>query len=165
MELKELPIVVFTGPSLQERRNMRSAAEITAKDAEQGVFVKEKTPRWFNLSFTVLVAANRLSDLLDRTERLSRLWHESPVLSVTQTETGRVREYQWDWTALPSNTTAPNFSGVYEAQGTLVVYDVEIYSGVTREGVLIKTIDMEFTAEAGESGKGDAEKETIGKGE
>lgn len=165
MEIKKLPIIVLTGPTLRERTNMRTQAEIEAKDAEQGVFVKEKTPRWFNLSFRVLVAAERFSDILDRTERLSRLAQESPLLKVTQEGTGRVREYLWDWTELPSNSTTPNFSGIYEAQGTLVVYDVEIYSGVTRDGTLIKNIEMEFTAGDGNSKRDGAEKETITEGE
>lgn len=164
LEIKKLPVIVLTGPTLQERRNMRSVAELTATDPRTNTFVKETTPRWYNLNFAVLLAADHLSDLLDRVEHLSRTARAHPVLTVTQDSTERTRRYHWDWTALPSNTTTPNHSGVYEAQGTLTVYDIEIYSGHTRAGTLIQTVSVTLTPET-PRGTNNTENKTIGKGE
>lgn len=144
LELKTLPIIVVEGPRIQERKNMRTVAEIMAKDVAAGVYVKEKTPRWYNLSFDILIATDRFSDLLNRIEGLSRFAQSAPLLTVTQQGTGRVREYGWDWQTFPQNNGLPNFSGVYEAKGSLVIYDVEVYSGVTRSGKLIQSIDLGF---------------------
>jgi hypothetical protein len=100
-----------------------------------------------------LVAARTFRELADRLEELSRLAQSAPLLTVEQQDTGRVRQYGWAWRTFPGNTGGSNVSGVYEAVGALVIWDVEVYSGVTRTGSLITSVEMTVAPEPmGESG-------------
>jgi hypothetical protein len=76
--------------------------------------------------------------------RLSRLAQRTPLITAEQESTGRVRQYSWDWSAFPGNSGRPNFSGVYEAAGRMIVWDVEIYSGVVETGSLITSVEVTF---------------------
>lgn len=142
-EIKKLPAIILTGPRLQEVLNMRTQAKLTDKDMELMTYVKETAPRWYNMRFDISVSSATFRDLIDRIESLSRLAQSDPLLTVVQEETGRDRRYKWDWITFPSNPGTPNISGVYEAAGEIIIYDVEIYSGVTTEGTLITRIEIE----------------------
>lgn len=141
-ELKSLPAIVIFGPALHEVRSMRSQALLRETDTDSGTYTKEKAPRWYNLQFEVRIAAVRYRELADRLEMLSRLVQTTPLIRVTQEVTGRERNYTWDWREFPSITSTPNISGVYEANGELIVYDVEVYSGVQTTGPLITSIEL-----------------------
>jgi hypothetical protein len=162
LQLKTLPAIVLTGPRLEEDKRMRSQAKLVAVDKESGTYEKEKTPRWYHLIYDVLIATETFRELADRLENLSRLAQSAPLITVEQENTGRVRKYGWDWATFPGNSGKPNFSGVYEATGRMIVWDVEIYSGVVETGPLITSIVMDFIP-VGENGA-DTEQKTI-KGE
>ncbi|MDR2523407.1 MAG: hypothetical protein LBC93_06890 [Synergistaceae bacterium] len=161
-QLKSLPAIVLTGPRLEEVKSMRSQDWLTAIDTETRTFVKEKAPRWYNLVYNALVAAKTFRELADRLEGLSRLAQSAPLLTVEQQDAGRVRQYGWDWRTFPGNTGGPNSSGVYEAVGVLVVWDVEVYSGVTQTGSLITSIEITVASgQVGESGESGGVETTI----
>jgi hypothetical protein len=162
-QLKTLPAIVLTGPRLEEDKRMRSQAKLAAIDKDAGIYKKEKTPRWYHLLYDVTIAAEIFRELADRLESLSRLAQSVPLITVEQENTGRVRQYSWDWSTFPGNAGRPNFSGVYEATGRMTVWDVEIYSGVVETGPLITSIEADFVL-GGEDDGIDADKETI-KGE
>ncbi len=142
-EIKTLPAIVLTGPRLQEVRSLRTQAKITEKDMELLTYAKETAPRWYNMRFEVSVSSQTFRGLADRIELLSKLAQSDPLLTVEQEETGRSRQYYWDWETFPSNPGTPNISGVYEAAGEIIIYDVEIYSGIATEGPLITRIEIE----------------------
>ena len=144
LELKTLPSLVLEGPALSEIRAMRSQAKITAKDLANKAYVREKAPRWYNLSFNVTIGAEKYADILDRIEALSRLAQRSNLIAAKQEGTGRERAYAWDWQTIPSSAGAPNFSGVYNAAGRLTIYAVEAYSDIQETGPLIMSIELDF---------------------
>jgi hypothetical protein len=162
-QLKTLPAIVLTGPKLEEDKRMRSQAKLVVIDKEAGKYGKEKAPRWYHLIYEALIATETFRELMDRLESLSRLAQSAPLITVEQENTGRVRQYSWDWSAFPGNAGRPNISGVYEAMGRMIVWDVEIYSGVMETGPLITSVAMEFVP-GGEGDNVDADQETI-KGE
>lgn len=143
LEIKTLPSISLEGPALAEIRAMRSQAKLTEINIGSG-YIREKAPRWYDLSFTVTIAADKYADILDRIEALSRLAQSGPLLTVTQETTGRQRSYVWDWQYLPYPTGAPNFSGVYNAAGRLTIYAVEVYSGIQETGPLITSVELDF---------------------
>jgi hypothetical protein len=159
-QLKGLPAIVLTGPKLEEDKRMRSQAKLVAIDKESLAYVKEKTPRWYHLIYEVMIATETFRELADRLEGLSRLAQSAPLITAEQESTGRVRQYGWDWSVFPSNAGRPNFHGVYEATGRMIVWDVEIYSGVVETGPLITSIVMEFVSGGEEDGIG-ASQETV----
>jgi hypothetical protein len=158
-QLRALPAIVLTGPKLEEDKRMRSQAKLLATDKEASIYEKEKVPRWYHLVYEVIIAAETFRALMDRLEDLSRLAQSAPLITVEQESTGRVRQYDWDWRTFPSNAGKPNFSGVYEATGQMIVWDVEIYSGVVETGPLITSVEIESIFD--ENSKLDAEQETI----
>lgn len=163
-EIKTLPAIVVRGPRAVEVKRLRTQAVMTDKDVDNGTYTKEKTPRWYNLRFDISVTSENFRGLADRMEALSRIAQSDPLLRVEQEGTGRVREYLWDWSEFPSNAGAPNFSGVYEASGELVIWDVETYSGIQTEGPLITSVEIEtFTEKENNDPESDGV-DTIGNG-
>jgi hypothetical protein len=150
-QLKGLPAIILTGPRLNEVKNMRSQAKLVEIDKINMEYTKEKAPRWYDLVYDVLAATETFRELMDRLESLSRLAQSEPLLTVEQDATGRVRQYSWEWGTFPGNSGRPNTSGVYEAVGQLIVRDIEIYSGVTETGPLIRTIEIGIAPDSGDA--------------
>ena len=58
----------------------------------------------------------------------------------------RTRQYLWAWQKPPSVYNVPNVSEVCEGRGDLIVYDVEVYSGIQEIVPLIQDVSLDFQA-------------------
>ena len=146
-EIKTVPAIVLTGATLREVRNMRSQARIVEIDHETLTYAAESAPRWYDMRFGVTISAATMRDLYDTLEKLSRVAQTQPLLTATQGETGRERQYYWEWAQFPSNSAIPNASGVYEAEGELIIHAVEVYAGDTSTGVIVSQLVLELGIE------------------
>lgn len=149
-ELERVPAIVLEGPEPVEAMDMRRAGyKITETDRDAETYAREPSPRFFDLRFAVSLSAENALDLLNLLERCSQLAQNSPVLTVTQEDTEREREFSWEWERFPSGSGEPNVSEIYEATGSLKIRDVEVHSGMTEEGKLITEIITDIEAERG----------------
>lgn len=142
VEIAKLPVIVLSGPLMTEKKRlMRDPERITAIDEESGKAVREIPPRWYDLRFDVNISCESNLDMLGFITEFSRLNQNSPLLTARNDE--RERQYLWRWEKFPSVVTAPNVSQVCQARGELIVYDVEIYSGVREVWPLIEKVQIE----------------------
>jgi hypothetical protein len=146
IELASLPAVILTGPLLQENLRLRRDAErISVKDHDNNVAIKEVPPRWYNTRFNVSLSATSNIDLLPLLEACSRLQQQLPLLHAEGEE--RVRDYAWRWNSMPSIAANLNISGVTEARGEIIIYDVEVYSDIRETVPLIREVLFETREE------------------
>ncbi len=149
VELAKLPAIVLSGPiATEKKRLMRDSERITAIDLESKVAVREVPPRWYDLRFSVAFSCKSTAELLELMEKLSRLGQGFKVLKAEGKE--RTREYLWSWQMLPSVYNEPNISEVCEGRGDLIIYDVEVYSGIRENVPLIRSVDLTFDTGMGE---------------
>ena len=143
VELAELPAIVLSGPiATEKKRLMRDPERITAYDYENRIAVEEVPPRWYDLAFSVAFSVRRDPvALMELMEKFSRLAQSHKLLKAESAE--RTREYLWAWQRPPSVYTAPNISEVCEGRGDLIVYDVEVYSGIQETVPLIQSFKLD----------------------
>ena len=142
VEIAKLPVIVLNGPMVTEtKRLMRDPERITVIDEESGKAVREVPPRWYDLRFDVDITCSSSLELIGLMEKCSRLNQAYPLLNAQ--EDGRERQYLWRWEKFPDAVTAPNISQVYQGRGGLIVYDVEICSGIREVWSLIEKIEIE----------------------
>lgn len=142
VEIAKLPVIVLSGPLMTEKKRlMRDPERITAIDEESGKAIREIPPRWYDLRFDVNISCESNLDMLGFIMQFSRLNQNCPLLTARNEE--RERKYLWRWEKFPSAVTAPNVSQVCQARGELIVYDVEIYSGVREVWPLIEKVKIE----------------------
>ena len=148
VELAELPAVVLSGPvAVEKKRLMRDPERITATDMEAHTVVKEVPPRWYDLQFSVVFSCKSTLELMGLMEKCSRLAQGCKLLRAEGEE--RTREYLWGWQRPPGVYNVPNISEVCEGRGDIVVYDVEVYSGIRETVPLIQAVDIEMDAGQG----------------
>lgn len=148
VELAKLPAIVLSGPiATEKKRLMRDPERITVIDLESKIAVREIPPRWYDLRFSVAFSCKSTAALLELMEKFSRLEQGHKVLKAE--DGGRTREYLWSWQTSPSVYNVPNISEVCEGRGDLVVYDVEVYSGIRENIPLIVSIGTEFDTAQG----------------
>ena len=142
VEIAKLPAIVLNGPLMSEKKRlMRDPERITAIDVEAGKAVREVPPRWYDVRFDVNLTCTSNLELIRLMEKCSRLNQACPLLTAVNDE--RERQYLWRWEKFPDTVTAPNISQVYQGRGELIVYDVEIYSGIREVWPLIEKIQIE----------------------
>ena len=142
VEIAKLPVIVLNGPMLTEKKRlMRDPERITAIDTEAGKAVREVPPRWYDVRFDVNMTCAGSLELIGLMEKCSRVNQACPLLTAHNDE--RERQYLWRWEKFPDAVTAPNISQVYQGRGGLIVYDVEIYSGIREVWPLIEKIQIE----------------------
>ena len=142
VELAELPAIVLSGPiATEKKRLMRDPERIEACDRETMRVVKEVPPRWYDLSFSVAFSCKSTLSLIELMEKCSRLSQSHKLLRAESEE--RTREYLWAWQKPPSVYNVPNISQVCEGRGDLIIYDVEVYSGIREVETLIQNFELE----------------------
>lgn len=142
VELAELPAIVLNGPiATEKKRLMRDPERIVAYDRETMTAVKEVPPRWYDLSFGVAFSCKSTLALVELMEKCSRLSQSHKLLRAEGEE--RTREYLWAWQRPPSVYHVPNISEVCEGRGDLIVYDVEVYSGIQEVVPMIQGFELE----------------------
>ena len=146
VELAELPAIVLSGPiATEKKRLMRDPERITAYDYENKIAVEEVPPRWYDLVFNVAFSVRRDPvALMELMEKFSRLAQGHKLLKA-ENET-RTREYLWAWQRPPGVYTAPNISEVCEGRGDVIIYDVEVYSGIQETVTLIQSFNFDVGA-------------------
>ena len=147
VELAALPAIVLNGPvATEKKRLMRDPERIAAYDYENKAAVTEVPPRWYDL---VAFSCKSTLELVDLMERCSRLAQSAKLLKAEPEawEEGRTREYLWAWQRPPSVYNVPNISEVCEGRGDLIVYDVEVYSGIQETVPLIRSFELEVKAD------------------
>ena len=82
--------------------------------------------------------------LVELMERCSRLAQSHKLLTAEGAE--RTRQYLWAWRMPPSVYNVPNISEVCEGRGDLIVYDVEVYSGIQEIVPLIRDVKLDIRA-------------------
>lgn len=143
VEMAKLPAIVLNGPMLTEKKRlMRDPERITAIDIEAGEAVREIPPRWYDLRFDVNISCESNLELVGLMEELSRLNQECPLLDAVNDI--RERKYLWRWEKVPDVMTVPNISQVFQSQGRLIVFDVEIYSEIREVWPLIQKVSAEI---------------------
>ena len=148
VELAELPAIVLNGPiATEKKRLMRDPERITAIDLENSAAIREVPPRWYDLTFSVAFSCKSTLALVELMERCSRLAQSDKLLTAVGTE--RTRKYLWAWQKPPGVYNVPNVSEVCEGRGDLIIYDVEVYSGIQERVPLITSIDVEFDTPLG----------------
>ena len=111
-------------------------------DLENEVAILEVPPRWYDLRFDVNISCESSLSMLEFIENFSRLSQQKKLLKAVNDL--REREYLWTWRTLPGLDVKPNISQVFQGRGEIVIYDVEIYSGIQETWPLIKKINVEF---------------------
>ena len=140
VEISKVPMIIIDGPALiEKKRLMRDPERITAIDEESEKAVREVPPRWYDLRFNVNITSESHSALIEVFRKLSQLNQMKSLLTANDAE-GREREYLWRWENAPNVMTAPNISQVFQGHGVLMVYDVEVYSGIQEEYSLIRKV-------------------------
>ena len=143
VELSKLPAIILNGPALSEKKRLAHDSErIYAIDLENEIAVSEVPPRWYDLRFGVNISCESSLAMLDFIEKFSRLSQQKRLLKAVNEL--REREYLWEWRTLPGLDTDPNISQVFQGHGEIVIYDVEIYSGIQEIWPLIKKVNVEF---------------------
>ena len=143
VEVSKLPVIVLNGPALTEKKRlMRDPERITVIDKEAGKARREIPPRWYDLRFDVNISCEDYWELLGLFERLSRINQSCPLLTAKRSEFER--QYLWRWEKSPSVSTIPNISQVHQGKAGIIVYDVEVYSGIYDELRLIEKINAEI---------------------
>ena len=85
-------------------------------------------------------------ELLELIEKLSRLAQSEKLLTAKNEK--RERQYLWAWQSMASFAVEPNISQVFQGKGEIIIYDVEIYSGIqSEEYQLIHETALEITTE------------------
>ena len=142
VEIAKLPVIVLNGPLMTEKKRlMRDPERITAIDTEAGKAIREVPPRWYDVRFDVNMTCASSLELIALMEKCSRANQACPLLTAKNDE--RERQYLWRWEKFPDTVTTPNISQVYQGRGELIVYDVEIYSGIREVWPLIEKIQIE----------------------
>ena len=143
VELSKLPAIILNGPVLSEKKRLAHDPErIYAIDLENEVAVSEVPPRWYDLRFDVNISCESSLAMLEFIEKFSRLAQKNRLLIAANDL--RERKYLWAWRTLPGLATDPNISQVFQGRGEIVIYDVEIYSGIQEIWPLIKKVNIEF---------------------
>lgn len=146
VEISQLPVVVLNGPLLAEKKRlMRDPERITAIDEETGEAVSEVPPRWYDLRFDVNITCASDLEIVRMAEKCSRVNQGHPLLTAISDE--RERQYLWRWNRVPDVVTVPNVSQVYQMRGELIVYDVEVYSGIREVYRLIEKVIVNINRE------------------
>jgi hypothetical protein len=148
VELAKLPAIILSGPiAVEVTRRQRDGERITVVDVENGIAVRDKPPRWYNLQFSVAFSCNATIDLLQIMENCSRLPQAHPLLQAVGEE--RTREYSWAWKTFPAVQAVPNVSEVVEGHGELTIYDVEVYGDLRETVPLIRVIEIDVETPKG----------------
>ena len=143
VEISKLPVIVLNGPALTEKKRlMRDPERITVIDEEAGQARREVPPRWYDLRFDVNISCEDYWELLGLFETLSRINQSCPLITAKRDE--RERQYLWRWETPPAVSTIPNISQVHQGRAGIIVYDVEVYSGIYDELQLIEKINTEI---------------------
>ena len=143
VEISQLPIIVLNGPVLNEKtRLMRDPDRIVAIDIENEKAIYEVPPRWYDLHFDVNISCKSSLELINLLEELSRLNQKKYL--ITAKNDLRERQYIWRWTSFASFDTNPNISQVFQGRGEIIIYDVEIYSGIQEVWPLIKQVNVDI---------------------
>ncbi len=141
VEIATLPVIVLNGPTLTEKKRlMRDPERITVIDEEAGQAVREVPPRWYDLRFDVNITCVNITDLLGLFMAFSRLNQNYPLLTAKNEE--RERQYLWRWENPLQVTTTPNISQVMQGRAGIIVYDVEVYSGIREISPLIEKVSI-----------------------
>ena len=143
VEISKLPVIVLNGPALTEKKRlMRDPERITVIDKEAGQAVREIPPRWYDLHFDVNISSEDYFELLGLFEKLSRINQSCHLITAQRGELER--QYLWRWETPPAVSTIPNISQVHQGRARIIVYDVEVYSGIYDELRLIKKVNAEI---------------------
>ena len=144
VEITKLPVLILNGPELTEKKKkMRDPEVMTSIDIESLQDVREMVPRLYDLRFAVNVTCESNLALLEMIEGLSRLNQAQKVIRAVNED--RVREFSWDWRVMAGSDVSPNISQVYQGKGSIVIYDVEVYSNIREYWPLIREIQVDFS--------------------
>ena len=143
VEIAKLPVIVLNGPILiEKKRLMRDPERITAIDKEAGQAIREVPPRWYNLRFDVNISCESNLDLVKLIMKCSRL-NQSHWLLTAKNEQ-RERKYLWRWETPPQVSTTPNISQAAQGRAGIIIYDVEVYSGIREVWPLIEKVSVDI---------------------
>jgi len=143
VEISKLPVIILNGPVLQEKKRLaRDPDRISVIDEENEVAVLEVPPRWYDLRFDVNISFDNSLSMLEFIEKFSILAQKNRLIKAVNDL--RERQYIWAWRTLPGLDTKPNISQVFQGRGEIVIYDVEVYSGIQEVLPLIKKVNVEF---------------------
>jgi len=143
VEISKLPVIILNGPVLQEKKRLaRDPDRISVIDEENEVAVLEVPPRWYDLRFDVNISFDNSLSMLEFIEKFSILAQKNRLIKAVNDL--RERQYIWAWRTLPGLDTKPNISQVFQGRGEIVIYDVEVYSGIQEVWPLIKKVNVEF---------------------
>ena len=143
VEISTLPVIVLNGPTLTEKKRlMRDPVRITVIDNENGQARREVPPRWYDLHFDVNISCDDYWEMLRLFEKLSRINQSDSLLTAKRGE--RERKYLWRWELPPQVSTIPNISQVHQGRAGIIIYDVEVYSGIYEELRLIEKVNADI---------------------
>ena len=143
VEIATLPVIVLNGPMLTEKKRlMRDPERITAIDLETGQAVREVPPRWYDVRFDVNITCESSIALVKLIEKLSRMNQGYALLTARSPE--RERQYLWSYELPPQVSTTPNISQVAQGRAGIIVYDVEVYSGLSEVWPLIEKVKVDI---------------------
>ena len=143
VEVAKLPVIVLNGPALTEKKRlMRDPERITVIDEEAGQAIREIPPRWYDLRFDVNISCESNLELVNLFEKLSRVNQAHMLLTAKNEE--RERQYVWSWEIPPQVSTNPNISQVSQGRAGIIVYDVEVYSGIREVWPLLEKVSIDI---------------------
>lgn len=143
VEITEMPAIILNGPELIEKKLlMRDAERLVTIDIDNEQAVREVPPRWYDLHFDVNISCSGNLELIELFEKFSRINQKFPLIEAINEE--RERKYSWFWGVTPGSKIDPNISQVYQGNGELIIYDVEVYSDIREVWPLITTVMAEF---------------------
>ena len=143
VEIATLPVIVLNGPTLTEKKRlMRDPERITVIDEAAGQAIREVPPRWYDLRFDVNISCESSLDLVGLIEKCSRVNQGYALLTAKNDE--RERQYIWRWETPPQVSTTPNISQVAQGRAGIIVYDVEVYSGIREVWPLIEKVSVDI---------------------
>ncbi len=144
VEISKLPVIVLNGPVLRKKLRLnRPAEKITVIDSENNQAIKSKSPSWVDLIFNVNFTCESNIELLEMIADFINLSRNIPLIKA---ENERKREYTWNWRNMPSNAVSPNVSQVYQGNGEIIIYDVEIYNDLAQNEIysLIEEVSIKI---------------------
>lgn len=143
VEIAKLPVIVLNGPVLTEKKRlMRDPDRITVIDVETGQAVREIPPRWYDMRFDVNISCESSLALVNLIEKCSRVNQGYALLTARNDD--RERQYLWRWETPPQVSTTPNISQVSQGRAGIIVYDVEVYSGIREVWPLIQKVSVDI---------------------
>ena len=143
VEISKLPVLILNGPTLHEKKRLaRDSERIVAIDLDESKAIYEVPPRWYDLHFDISISCKSNLELIELIEKLSRLNQKNKL--ITAKNKSRERQYTWEWHNMAGFATDPNISQVFQARGEIVIYDVEVYSGIQEVWPLIRKIKIDI---------------------